>query len=94
VAPFIEDVPARLAACHLAVSRSGASTVAELAVAGRPAVLVPYPHATDDHQTDNAQALTAAGAAVTLAQPQFTAATLAARISEWIADPATLGRMA
>lgn len=94
VAPFIEDVPARLAACHLAISRSGASTVAELAVAGRPAVLVPYPHATDDHQTDNAQALTAAGAAVTMAQPQFTVAALAAQVTNWIADPAALGRMA
>lgn len=94
VAPFIEDVPARLAACHLAISRSGASTVAELAVAGRPAVLVPYPHATDDHQTDNAAALTAAGAAVAMPQPQFTAAALAGRITDWMADPAVLGRMA
>src|SRR5207248_5659038 len=47
---FFNDVPARLARAHLVICRSGASTVAELAATGRPALLVPYPHATDDHQ--------------------------------------------
>src|SRR3546814_11519124 len=58
---FFRDVPERLAAAHLVICRSGASTVAELAVAGRPAVLVPYPFAPDDHQTANARGLVAAG---------------------------------
>src|SRR6185312_12038107 len=52
---FFNDVPARLSSCHLAITRSGASTVAELGVAGRPAILVPYPFAMDDHQTSNAE---------------------------------------
>ena len=55
--PSSTDVPERLASAHLVICRSGASTVAELAAAGRPAILVPYPYATDDHQTANARAL-------------------------------------
>jgi UDP-N-acetylglucosamine--N-acetylmuramyl-(pentapeptide) pyrophosphoryl-undecaprenol N-acetylglucosamine transferase len=58
---FFIDVPERLARTHLAICRAGASTMAELAVCGRPALLVPYPHATDDHQSANARAFAAAG---------------------------------
>ena len=61
--PFIEDLAAKLAAAHIVIARAGASTVAELAAVGRPAVLVPYPFATDDHQTQNARALSDRGAA-------------------------------
>jgi UDP-N-acetylglucosamine--N-acetylmuramyl-(pentapeptide) pyrophosphoryl-undecaprenol N-acetylglucosamine transferase len=66
VRPFIEDMPACFARAHLVLSRSGASTVAELAAAGRPALLVPFAAATDEHQRRNAEAMVAAGAAVML----------------------------
>ncbi|WP_119677849.1 undecaprenyldiphospho-muramoylpentapeptide beta-N-acetylglucosaminyltransferase [Indioceanicola profundi] len=90
LAPFFKDMPERLAACHLMICRSGASTVAELTVAGRPAILVPYPHATDDHQTANARAVEAAGGAWLMPNPQFTAERLAARLNELLADPMQL----
>ena len=61
VSSFFTDVPERLARAHLVICRSGASTIAELAAVGRPALLVPYPHATDDHQTANARAFADAG---------------------------------
>jgi UDP-N-acetylglucosamine--N-acetylmuramyl-(pentapeptide) pyrophosphoryl-undecaprenol N-acetylglucosamine transferase len=56
LSPFFTDVAERIAAAHLVISRAGASTVAELAVAGRPSILVPLPGAIDDHQTANAAA--------------------------------------
>lgn len=90
LAPFFKDLPERLARCHLMIGRSGASTVAELTVAGRPAILVPYPHATDDHQTANARAVAAAGGAWVMPQPEFTAETLAARLTALLTDPSTL----
>src|SRR5262249_31593913 len=61
LAPFFDDVARRLGESHLVICRAGASTVAELAAAGRPAILIPYPHATDDHQTRNAENFFAAG---------------------------------
>ena len=64
VAPFFADLPARIAAAHLVVSRSGASTVAELAAIGRPAILVPLPHALDQDQLANAGVLAEAGGAI------------------------------
>ncbi|TIV40286.1 MAG: UDP-N-acetylglucosamine--N-acetylmuramyl-(pentapeptide) pyrophosphoryl-undecaprenol N-acetylglucosamine transferase, partial [Mesorhizobium sp.] len=63
VSPFFTDMAARMAAAHLVMSRSGASTVSEIAVIGRPALLVPYPHALDHDQAANAAALAAAGGA-------------------------------
>ena len=66
VQPFLNDMPARFAQAHLVMARSGASTVAELAAAGRPALLVPFAAAADDHQTRNAEAMVAAGAAALL----------------------------
>lgn len=94
VLPFIDDVPARLGDCHLAITRAGASTVSELTVAGRPAVLVPYPSAVDDHQTANARALSDQGAALLMAQSQFTPADLVRVLNGWIADPVRLSGMA
>ncbi|MEX2296325.1 MAG: UDP-N-acetylglucosamine--N-acetylmuramyl-(pentapeptide) pyrophosphoryl-undecaprenol N-acetylglucosamine transferase, partial [Dongiaceae bacterium] len=91
LAPFFHDMPARLAAAQLVIARSGASTVAELTAGGRPALLVPYPHATDDHQRANADALVSSGAAWLLAQPAFTAAALTERLRGWLADPSLLG---
>lgn len=70
VIPFISDMPRALAGTHLAVSRSGGTALAELAAAGVPAVLVPYPHAIDDHQRKNAEAVAAAGSSLVVEHPQ------------------------
>ncbi|MGE0716722.1 MAG: undecaprenyldiphospho-muramoylpentapeptide beta-N-acetylglucosaminyltransferase [Alphaproteobacteria bacterium] len=94
VARFFDDVPDRLARAALVISRSGASTVAELAVAGRPAILVPYPHAADDHQTDNAQHLADAGGAWVAPESGLTAETLAAVIATRAAAPPRLAAAA
>ena len=91
---FFEDVPDRLAAAHLVITRSGASTVAEVTALGRPAILVPYPHAIDDHQTANAHALDEAGGGWLMPQPAFTPDSLAARIEALAAQPGTLVRAA
>jgi UDP-N-acetylglucosamine--N-acetylmuramyl-(pentapeptide) pyrophosphoryl-undecaprenol N-acetylglucosamine transferase len=91
-APFFADVPARLAGAHLVIARAGASTLAELAVIGRPAILVPLPGAIDDHQSANARAFGAGG--LSLAQPDFTPARLAALLAALLADPARLAAMA
>src|ERR1051325_8618149 len=82
VAPFFSDLPSRIAAAHLIVSRSGASTVAELAAIGRPAILVPLPHALDQDQLANATVLANAGGAIVLKQDDFTPGRLAARSEE------------
>ena len=94
VAPFFFDLPARIAAAHIVVSRSGASTVAELAALGRPAVLVPLPHALDQDQLANAKVLEAAGGAILLRQDAFTPERLAREIAALAADPARLSAMA
>jgi UDP-N-acetylglucosamine--N-acetylmuramyl-(pentapeptide) pyrophosphoryl-undecaprenol N-acetylglucosamine transferase len=94
VAPFFSDLPQRLAAAHLIVSRSGASTVAELSTIGRPAILVPLPHALDQDQFYNAGVLQDAGGAIRLEQRDFTPERLAADIAGLAADPAQLSRMA
>jgi UDP-N-acetylglucosamine--N-acetylmuramyl-(pentapeptide) pyrophosphoryl-undecaprenol N-acetylglucosamine transferase len=90
VESFFTDVPSRLARAHLVICRSGASTVAELAVAGRPALLVPYPHATDDHQAANARAVADAGAGWVMPQSSLTSAILTDRLVELLGDPARL----
>ena len=84
---FLEDVPNRLAAAHLVITRSGASTCAELTVAGRPAILVPYPHAADDHQTLNARAQDAAGAAWLMPQETFTATAVSEQLMSLMTAP-------
>ncbi len=94
LAAFFNDVPERLAAAHLVISRAGASTVAELAAAGRPAVMVPYPSATDDHQTGNAQALVEAGGGWLMPQSGLDAGSLAERLASLLSSPATLARAA
>jgi UDP-N-acetylglucosamine--N-acetylmuramyl-(pentapeptide) pyrophosphoryl-undecaprenol N-acetylglucosamine transferase len=87
LAPFFQDVAARLAQAHLVIGRAGASTVAELAVAGRPAILVPLPGAIDDHQAANAAAL---GGARVIAQRDFAADGLTALLGEMLADTQAL----
>jgi len=94
VGPFFTDLPQRMAAAHLIVSRSGASTVAELSAIGRPAILVPLPHALDQDQFANAGVLADAGGAFRLAQRDFTPERLASEIAALAADPSRLTAMA
>ena len=94
VVEFIEDMAMALARADLVICRAGALTVSELAAVGVAGVLVPFPHAVDDHQTGNARYLAEAGAAVLLPQPELTAPRLATLIQELMADPETLRRMA
>ncbi|HYB08758.1 MAG TPA: undecaprenyldiphospho-muramoylpentapeptide beta-N-acetylglucosaminyltransferase [Alphaproteobacteria bacterium] len=94
IQPFFDDMPARLAACHLAICRAGASTCAELMASGRPAILVPYPHAIDGHQLANAQAIDAAGGAWLIPERHFDAAKLASRLEALITLPEALAAAA
>jgi len=94
LAAFFSDVAERLAISHLVISRSGASTVAELAAAGRPGILLPYPHATDDHQTANAAAFAAAGAGWLMPEAEATPESLAKRLAGLIADRTLLAAAA
>jgi UDP-N-acetylglucosamine--N-acetylmuramyl-(pentapeptide) pyrophosphoryl-undecaprenol N-acetylglucosamine transferase len=94
VASFFSDLPAKIAQSHLVIARSGASTVAELAAIGRPAILVPLPHALDQDQLANAAALAAAGGALLIRQPEFTAERLSEELSRLLAAPARLSSMA
>ncbi|MCL4680816.1 MAG: undecaprenyldiphospho-muramoylpentapeptide beta-N-acetylglucosaminyltransferase [Rhodocyclaceae bacterium] len=80
--PFIDDMAARYAQADLVICRAGALTVAELAAAGVASVLVPFPHAVDDHQTGNARFLSEAGAAILLPQKELTPEKLAALLGE------------
>ncbi|MCZ6482463.1 MAG: undecaprenyldiphospho-muramoylpentapeptide beta-N-acetylglucosaminyltransferase [Alphaproteobacteria bacterium] len=94
LADFFDDLPARLAQAHLVIARAGASTVAELANAGRPAILVPYPSATDDHQTRNAEALCEVGGGWLMPQQSLTVESLCERLRSLLATPALLTRAA
>jgi UDP-N-acetylglucosamine--N-acetylmuramyl-(pentapeptide) pyrophosphoryl-undecaprenol N-acetylglucosamine transferase len=91
---YIEDMPDKLADAHLMIARAGASTIAELTAAGRPAILIPYPSATDDHQTANAREMTRAGGARTIQQDAFTPEVLAKQIEAMAADPLALNNAA
>ena len=94
LAPFFDDMPTRLGEAHLVICRAGASTIAELAAAGRAAILVPLPIAADDHQSANGRALVAAGAAIMIAQQEFTAERLARELTALMAEPAQLAQRA
>lgn len=93
VAAFLDDMPRRFAAADLVLSRSGASTVAELAAAGKPAVLIPFPQAADDHQRKNAEQMEQAGAASLLVEAELTQEKLLALLRRLLADRAALERM-
>jgi UDP-N-acetylglucosamine--N-acetylmuramyl-(pentapeptide) pyrophosphoryl-undecaprenol N-acetylglucosamine transferase len=90
LATYLPDLPEQLAWAHLVIARAGASTLAELTAAGRPAILVPLPSATDDHQTVNAREMTAAGGARTIAQQKFTPVELAKQMQKLGLDPVAL----
>ncbi len=94
VAPFFADLPARMGQAHIVVARAGASTVSELAVVGRPSILVPFPFALDQDQAANAAHLAETGAANVIKQSEFTPQWLAARLAEAFADPQGLTRRA
>jgi UDP-N-acetylglucosamine--N-acetylmuramyl-(pentapeptide) pyrophosphoryl-undecaprenol N-acetylglucosamine transferase len=94
VSAFIEDMAAAYAWADLVICRAGALTVAELAVMGRPAILVPLPHAIDDHQTANARALADRGGAILLRQSDMTAAGLASAVRAYTEFPERLRAMA
>jgi UDP-N-acetylglucosamine--N-acetylmuramyl-(pentapeptide) pyrophosphoryl-undecaprenol N-acetylglucosamine transferase len=94
VMTYIEDMPDKLADAHLVIGRAGASTIAELTAAGRPAILIPFPSATDDHQTSNAREMTKAGGARTIQQDGFTPDVLARQIEAMAADPLALNNAA
>lgn len=87
LAKFLDDLPQRLAAAHLVIARAGASTVAELTTVGRPAILVPYPYAIDDHQTLNAHAIDEAGGGWLMPEDSFTAESLAKRLTSLLGLP-------
>lgn len=91
---FFDDVPERLAEATLVISRAGASSLADITVIGRPAVLVPYPHATDDHQAANAAGLVSAGGAFVIREAELTAEGLAGHITAILSDPEGASAMA
>jgi UDP-N-acetylglucosamine--N-acetylmuramyl-(pentapeptide) pyrophosphoryl-undecaprenol N-acetylglucosamine transferase len=91
---YFEDMAARFADAHLFIGRAGASTIAELTAVGRPAILVPLPIATDDHQAANAREMAAAGGARSIRQDRFTAVELAKQLQAMAQRPDTLGNAA
>jgi UDP-N-acetylglucosamine--N-acetylmuramyl-(pentapeptide) pyrophosphoryl-undecaprenol N-acetylglucosamine transferase len=94
LATYIPDMPDKIAWTHLVIARAGASTIAELTVAGRPAILIPLPSATDDHQTANAREMAKAGGARTIAQRGFTPVELAKQMQKLGLEPAALANAA
>lgn len=95
VEPFLNDMPSHFAKATLVMSRSGASTVAELAAAGRPSLLVPFAAAADDHQSRNAEEMVRAGAAVMLRETDLARPeNLQSQLTELLRDPARLNKMA
>jgi UDP-N-acetylglucosamine--N-acetylmuramyl-(pentapeptide) pyrophosphoryl-undecaprenol N-acetylglucosamine transferase len=94
IEPFFRDMPRRLSEAQLVISRAGASSVADIAVIGRPAILIPYVHATADHQTANARGLVEADAAVMIPESRLTPDTLAQAIETILTQPAAADAMA
>ena len=94
VAPFIEDMAGAYAWADLVLCRSGALTIAELSIMGRPSILVPLPHAIDDHQTANAHALTDCGGATLLRQSDMNERSVQDLLQDFLANPQRLSAMA
>ena len=93
VVEFIDDMPAAFADADLIISRAGASTVGELCAAGRASILIPYPHAADDHQSRNAAALAAAGAAIVVSGSRWTGERMVEEVESLLARPDRLEAM-
>lgn len=93
VVSFIRDMSEPYAWCDLVVCRAGATSLAELAAVGCPALLIPFPHATDDHQTHNAASLVEAGAAVVVAERELSSERLVGEVSRLLGDREQLARM-
>jgi len=91
---YIEDMADKLADCHLMIGRAGASTIAELTAAGRPAILIPFAAATDNHQTANAREMVKAGGARAIRQDNFTPDVLARQIEALAMDPVAINNAA
>jgi UDP-N-acetylglucosamine--N-acetylmuramyl-(pentapeptide) pyrophosphoryl-undecaprenol N-acetylglucosamine transferase len=91
---FFDDVPERLAQAQLVLSRAGASSIADITAIGRPALLIPYAAATDDHQAANAAGLVAANGAFMIREQELTPETLAGHIAAILADPEGAAAMA
>ena len=94
VEPFFADVPRRLSEAQLVISRSGASSVADISIVGRPAILIPFAAAAGDHQTANARGLVEAEAAVLIPESRLDVATLAGHVAAILENPAAATRMA
>jgi UDP-N-acetylglucosamine--N-acetylmuramyl-(pentapeptide) pyrophosphoryl-undecaprenol N-acetylglucosamine transferase len=94
VEPFFTDIPRRLSEAQLVVSRAGASSVADISVIGRPAILIPFAAATGDHQTANARGLAEAGAAVVMAEGGLDAGALSTQMAAVLGNPAHAEAMA
>jgi UDP-N-acetylglucosamine--N-acetylmuramyl-(pentapeptide) pyrophosphoryl-undecaprenol N-acetylglucosamine transferase len=94
VQPFFTDIPRRLSEAQLVISRSGASSVADISVIGRPSILIPFAAATGDHQTANARGLVDAGAAILIPEKLLDPAGLSGHIASVLGDPAGALRMA
>ena len=93
VSAFIDNMPQAFAKADLLVCRSGASTVAEITAAGKPAIFIPFPRAADDHQRRNAETIASAGAAVLIPQAELTPERLAATVTELLSNPQRLKEM-
>lgn len=93
VAAFLDDMPQRFADADLILARSGASTVAELSAAGKPALLVPFPQAADDHQRKNAEVMANAGAAVMILEADLTPGRLGRELAHLLSAPEQLAQM-
>jgi len=94
VEPFFADVPRRLSEAQLVISRSGASSVADISIVGRPAILIPFAAAAGDHQTANARGLVEADAAVLIPESRLDVATLAGHVAAILENPDAATRMA
>jgi UDP-N-acetylglucosamine--N-acetylmuramyl-(pentapeptide) pyrophosphoryl-undecaprenol N-acetylglucosamine transferase len=93
ISPFIQDMPAAFAQADLIICRSGAGAVAELAAAGKPSVLIPFPFAADDHQLRNAEAFERAGAALLFLDREWTANQFFETVGDLIKSPSRLAEM-
>lgn len=94
VEPFFPDIPRRLSECQMVISRAGASSIADISIIGRPAILIPFAAATGDHQTANAQGLIQSEAAILIPESALDVATLTAHIAAILSDPAEATQMA